>query len=111
MANYEYSLGNWKQISDPASTTGRDGDDLEKIFMEMGFLPEVSIGPKGKHFSIEVYSHRDGRREEGYEYIVLPNTNTCSWDAIYIPDLPSYLMFMREMAPLVHMNSAIGEEE
>src|SRR3954462_13699332 len=92
MANWQYIHGTWKEIEDPLKHM--DGDSTNDILHDSGYDAEIFLGKLHAHFSVEVYTHSEGEGIQGYQYVVWVNTNTCTCDSVYIPDLPSYLMFM-----------------
>jgi hypothetical protein len=102
---WEYTRGNWEEIDNPL-------DELQ----ETDFTAEMrraGYGKEGIHGSAQEYEpslelYRETQSTaitHRYPFLVWVSLSGDRFDPVFLPDLPSILMFLRDFAPLVHQQS------
>ncbi len=105
MKIWEYHrLNGWSLIDLPMSRDCEEGEDQRDYYVACGFLPRGQIGDNSE-YGVEMFE-REGC------YIVNFTFDYASWNELYCPDYPSYLLCLKNIVfPLVKASSHLLNTE
>ena len=100
-----YKRGTWEETEDPL--VWEEGDAWETVLDRAGYEKQAEAGFSGigsSSWDIEVYKKKDDS-----SYLASVCYNSSDIETIVLPDYPSLLMFLREFAPFLTLESILFE--
>jgi hypothetical protein len=104
MPNWMYSRGTWQEIEPPHSPV-TDEESFEIYMQHHGYAQETVIG-ESTSLQVQVWARQPG---EPWPLALVLTTADYLYP-VWIPNLPSLIMGLREMLPIVRHELAIDRE-
>jgi hypothetical protein len=96
-----YDRGRWGETPDPLPGDG----DFDDQMRDAGYCRTACYGEEHGTLRLEVFEHADSPA-----HVVVVNTWS-RFHPIFVPDLPSLFLLLRELLPVVEASARLGEAD